>query len=295
MEAREALERARPGTLGTEDAGRALLESRMGMHAALRTCPESAPAKRGMREVLRRSIERELVLRAPAAARALLAELDTSDAELGARIAALETELDEARRAREAEERRASEEDSSVGGRAGPVMVVASSLGAMLVRGWLALEELRGRSPGSGDVAITDVVALSGLLLAVFAARRTLLQNAASRRLTANFVVMIALVTATDLMAWTRGASAADAAPSVSLTFASCFFVASVFGPRELWASGAAALAALVLQLALPGYALSIQLIALVAMVLAGLQALRRDAERTRRVAAGNRAEAPIR
>jgi hypothetical protein len=135
-EARLALSRAReliskdgPSSL---DAFRALVEARITFASAHRARPKDATIRADLDATLGHLVERELVLRSPIGARAVLAELGTPSPDLQSRVATLEAQLIAEREAVEAH----------LEARADADLAPALRLGAWFLVGALGLELL---------------------------------------------------------------------------------------------------------------------------------------------------------
>jgi serine/threonine-protein kinase len=135
-EARLALSRAReliskdgPSSL---DAFRSLVEARITFASAHRARPKDATIRADLDATLGHLVERELVLRSPIGARAVLAELGTPSPDLQSRVATLEAQLIAEREAVEAH----------LEARADADLAPALRLGAWFLVGALGLELL---------------------------------------------------------------------------------------------------------------------------------------------------------
>ncbi len=181
---------AAPGSPAAARLDRLLTECRVGLATALREWPESTEARRALAQSLRLAIRHEIARRSPVAARALLSELEGSDAALEREVVALEAEA----REREAELARLrsldQDADLSVGIVPRAVMLVSLLVAGMIVSA-IATSQTDGDTSRLGA---WDIVRFSGLvfgtmcaLLVIFG--RRLLANAIGARTTVLFLL----------------------------------------------------------------------------------------------------------
>lgn len=243
----EARLSVRPADLASVEVGVLLAECRFGFEASLREWRDNEAAVRGLARCLEHAIEREILQRNAAAARALLAALPAPSPRLEERVRELEQEI-EAARAREAQHAaRARELDASVS--AWPRILALAVF--LVVGGGLSLaafvEERETGEAMSMDEQLRLDVAIGALFVVGLAlARKRLLTNAYNRQLWGTWGVAIAGMGATDFYLAGRGLDAV-AATVVDFTWlAAVFALAALTFSRPLgWAAlGAVATAA---------------------------------------------------
>jgi eukaryotic-like serine/threonine-protein kinase len=157
-------------------------ECRFGFQHALRTSNENPAAVAGLAACIERMAEYELSRRNPKAAAVLIAELERPRAELVERLRALERELEGQAAEMEKLRRMERDIDVTVGSKTRAVLAVSVGVAfnlAVLV--WLYSREAAGLTV-EHTIAIAAAF-LASVLLALWIARRTVLQNAANRRL----------------------------------------------------------------------------------------------------------------
>jgi hypothetical protein len=246
-----------PAVLASPEATRILTESRFAFTQALREWEGNSEARRGLGQTLRWMIEAELHRRSPDAAEALLSALGTGEpaaaetsatADLSARIAALRSELQEARRledqaraeAREQDPRRTARQRAWIS--AGLILLTV----VLVVLGWRS--ELSHAGVRSMAEALTyDAVLLGfvGALVIVF--RRRLFSNRRGRQTTAALGMVLAFACVSDGLSFVRGAGPRDAGAFAMLAMAGVIGGAGIgVDARFLWSSAAFLVGAIV-------------------------------------------------
>ncbi len=178
--AREALEGA--GDLASPEALASLTEAAACLRAAERARPNADFVRAVKQAHVRALIEREVLLESPRAARAHLAALPETDAELVARIEAIERRQVEAKAREEAEARARSDGDSWTSVR---VRVISSFVVGIVFAGFVAQHTFVSAERFSTlGFLRNDLVAFVAMTLSLVVGRRALLANAGNRRIT---------------------------------------------------------------------------------------------------------------
>jgi serine/threonine-protein kinase len=210
--AREALDQAQAlpkaegpegRTVASPDAWRLMSEARFGFVQALREWPENPLGRAGLQACVEALVERELALRSPEGARALLGELLEARPALRDGLERLEAELASEKAHATQGRREAREMDKSVSARTRALVFVVGLI-TSLISGFVALpqgEDL-GRVFSMRYVVTQDLIMLVVVAAALLLGRRRLFGNRVSRHLSVTMVIMLLSGTAADLVSW---------------------------------------------------------------------------------------------
>jgi len=172
-------------------------ECRFGFDQAVRSWPDNAAARAGLRETLALMLEHELRQRDVTDARALRAELDGDWPELDARLAALEREIAAERADADRLRRLEHDLDARVSRRERDVVLLLFTIAVAAIVTAGAVSRALGHDLLSPVTAVlTPAALLAAGVVTVVALRRTLLANAINRRLVFSLLITLGALTA---------------------------------------------------------------------------------------------------
>ena len=245
--ARQLIAREGPASL---DAFRALIEARLIFVSACRSRPRDETLCADLDGSIVHLVERELGLRSPIGARALLGELSTPSPRLTARVEALEAELTRERSAAEAHLKARAEADLSPGFRS---ITVMAGLSALIVMGitWGAWRSETAEELAKPGVLAVCAALVGATLVALFVQRRVLLANEGLRRHSGFFVMLALNLVFIPGVSILLGGTASE---TVTLSFASyaCMWAVYAVNVRDVWPNVVVYLVATGLALASP-------------------------------------------
>jgi eukaryotic-like serine/threonine-protein kinase len=186
-DARAALKRAEQAVAAegatSASAYRSLVEARFGFTSAQRMRPHDESLRGELEKVTLQLAERELALRSPSAARALLAELARVPPELTTRLEALEAEVTTERSA--AGELKKSREQADSSAVAQPIWFIVGPIMLLgIVFGTYWTLQPAGKEVSTEKNVFADLLILGVLGLVLFVFRRKVFATAASTQIT---------------------------------------------------------------------------------------------------------------
>jgi serine/threonine-protein kinase len=229
--ARATLAPLRDGTIavGDEAAAPLLSEASAALAAAARVHAEGTATKAAREELIVLSIERDLALESPAAARAHLAQLAAPPAELAARIDALDAKIARAKAsdAQLARERAEADASTTLGVRALSLLAVAVPIvgATALLAGTGALG---GAEVTMRGIVTTDFLGLGLALAGAALARRPLFANRGNRRLTLYGLAGLAAIASSNLLSLAVGRAPNEALAHTHVLIAAYFAAGAV-------------------------------------------------------------------
>jgi hypothetical protein len=208
--AEDELER---GALTAPAAGQALIEARFGLMSALRRRPEDRRAQSAVERVLRRSIEREIALGSPVAARALLGGLAMEAPDLEAGIAALEAASEAERSAARAHEASRRDADASPVARLLAILLVGGAvIGYGIVLAQIIADPKKAAEFPIESALAWEVSLLLGGTIALWFARKRVLVTTGAQTLAWYALITWSSFFALDLVSYVQGLSTRQAA-----------------------------------------------------------------------------------
>ncbi len=238
-DARAALERSNAISasegLASTNAFRSLVEARFGFTSALRLRPDDASLRAELDASIVRLAERELELRSPGAARALLADLADAPKDLLRRVEALEADVAREQAALQEHAETTRQADTSKMARPFGRTLTAIVAVAAVFGSYQTYEAIQS---GAGfpvrQAVMFDFGIVTVLIIGVVIARRALLSTAASRRVVVGYVITAIAVLTTDMVTFLLGHNTNEAAAhTITLsTFMMALFALNV---RRLW------------------------------------------------------------
>jgi hypothetical protein len=219
------------------DVDRKLIECRFAFVQALRIWPENEDARDGLEEALRWAVQHELDRENPAAVRGLLAELQTPDPALLARLEALETSLVARRAAVDKLAAIAADTDLRVGLRAITTLFWCVAATAFVLTVYDNVRVRPNAAPPNHSEVIgvslvmVAVVALGGLLM-----RKRLLANQAGRQTFALLSAGVLGLLAHRVIGAAHGVSAAAVLAMDFVVLGLSTSAAGLIVPRVRWA-----------------------------------------------------------
>ena len=267
----------------SSDGFRGLVEARFGFVAALRLRPGDEAIRAQLQRALTRLVERELAVRSPTAARALLAELTPPPPALAARVDALEHQVREERAAAEELSRSRREADSSATVRPltvllGLVLMTGGSIG--IWQAWQAAQTGKGFPPV--QAVVSDLLLAGIFLFAGGVWRKQLLATPGGARVTYAYAIWGASLVGADLLSLALGHDTNQAAAHSMLASLFVALLIAVTTLRDLWPVVPTHAAAVAAILAAPRYAPVWVLMGLAFDVIIFARAFRQHGARTR-------------
>jgi serine/threonine-protein kinase len=271
----------------SQDAFRALIEARFGFLSALRMRPHDPDIRGALDGCLERLVERELELRSPGGARALLAELGTPSPALASRVEALERSVAEERAAADALREMRERADTSKALRTMMWLAVVFGVVGLVINGWFVWDQkatgggLSVRGPPT-PALVSSVTFLGIVLLGAFVGRRTMFANEAVRRITT--LVVAVQVTNVVCIATTSalGGSLFDASVNASAAMTCVLGLGAATVLRDLWPGVLLLVVLAVASIAFPQVGLVFGELQFFVLVGAFVHAIRRQAARSR-------------
>ncbi len=239
-DAREATRRARE--LVTEEgpasanAFRFLIEARFGFAAALRLLPHDTTLHAELQASITRLVERDVAVRSPTTARALLQDLTAPDADLVERVSALEEEMRREQDDARAHAHTTREADTSkIVNPLSRMLLVMAAIGA--ITGPIAAYQTvrSGAAFPVAEALVFDGAAAVALALAFALTRRALLATAATRRIAGAYGIACLGVLASDAATFALGRSTSEAAVHSLLLATFVTAMTAVTVVRLLW------------------------------------------------------------
>jgi hypothetical protein len=257
---------------GASDAYRALIEARFALGSTLRARPDD-DARAELDACLVRLVEREIAVRSPAGARAVLGEMTEVPSALEARVDALDRSVQAERDAIADRERARREADSSLS--LGAMNNTVASVVALVVVAWFFFV-------GSRDPLEIWIAGLVGLSAAVFVGRKQLLVNRAARRLTGLLATLLVTPFAITLVALTVSAPMHERSAYSWVAGAGLAMASEITILPKVWPSILVYAIGIVAVLALPETTGLIQPIVILGNAAIFVRALRHHAARSR-------------
>lgn len=284
-DARAALARAERAIAaegpGSAEAYRALVEARFGLTSAQRMRPGDERLEAEAELVIARLVERELALRSPSAARALLRELGSPRPELDRQVEALEAEVAAERSAADELVRSRLQADSSPMAR--PVWWLVLPIAAL----GLAFGTYWHLQPAGKQIDTSANVAADVLMIGLVAAvllgfRRRLFATEGSTRLTLSGALWGVGVVLTDLTSGLSGSNVFQAVAHAMVAGLIGAALVTVLALRELWPAVVVQVAVVVAIYLHPPYAPYLGAAASTANAVIFIRAVQLHARRTR-------------
>ncbi|MFO0552742.1 MAG: serine/threonine-protein kinase [Polyangiaceae bacterium] len=231
-----SLERAEAAALTSDETRVHLTEAQFGFKTALGSWPQNPEARAGLTRALRLSFERDLAMKNPVGARAALAELGSSEADMTARVEAIEAELREHERRAEAVEALRKDMDPTPA-----IPGFAALITAILVLGSLFTVVSAHLAHDIANVRLTsvlfgNVLALVGTVAGMFLYRRIILRTGITRRIAASILCQLAGVVLALTLLTRSGIEDARVGSAVALVVLSATFaVVAVMSLPAVW------------------------------------------------------------
>ncbi len=244
-DARATIEPLLSGAIALADAAALPLLSEAGaaLAAARRAFPEGASVRAAREEHLVLSIERDLAIESPAAARAHLAQLSAPAPALEKRVVALEASVARAKASDTALARARAEADTSSASRTRLVVLTAAF--GPIVAATLALRTtglVGGPELSQQSIAVTDGAMIVLLTLGLFLARKRLFANQGNRVLTWYGVAAVAALSASNALGVALGESASRILAHSYVVIATGFLLGGVMLHRLFFVGAATSL-----------------------------------------------------
>jgi len=234
---------------------RAIEECRIAYRLALREWPDNPDALLGVRRCAVAVARIELVRGNAAAARAALSELPDPPPELVAELARLESAVSAEKEEQARLRRLAAEADSTAGGSARALLLIALCVFATGVTLYAVRLQMLGEVGPRELIALPSTIALASLVTLVFV-RRKVLVNEFSRRLVGWFLVMVFTVVGNRVAGQAVGLSPAQQFTIDGVVMTALLASGAIYGFRWIWLCAALTAASTVVCVLAPGIAL---------------------------------------
>ncbi|MFT3840748.1 MAG: serine/threonine-protein kinase [Myxococcaceae bacterium] len=238
------------------DGFRGLIEGRFGFSSAAKLRPEDDSIRRELDSATVKLVEREVALRSPRSARALLGQLGASPPELVAKVEALEKEASLERSAADEllKTKRAADPSAAVG----PFLKLFGLVGGpgIMIGGWMSIQAAKeGRGLTVLENVALDAGTVAAYVLGVLLGRKSFFSTPASSKVTLYYIVGLSCMALANLYSLAFGRDTSEATGHAMFAGAVVMAVVAATEIWEIWAGVAIHLVAMGLMFAFPMYA----------------------------------------